>query len=48
MNMFKVNNRSNSHCSGVFVVNFAEFEHVKYQMEYFIALMLYYFITLLL
>ena len=27
--MFKVKNRSNRRCFGVFIVNFAEFEHVK-------------------
>ena len=27
--MFKIKNRSNGHCSGVFIVNFAEFEHVN-------------------
>ena len=28
-NMFNVNNRSNRLCSGVFIVNFAEFKHVN-------------------
>ena len=27
--MFNVNNRSNRLCSGVFIVNFAEFKHVN-------------------